>query len=82
MKKFYQTVSTKEQKSCCDEYVDYEGEDLEKAKSALETARRYNDKDTTSEIREYELEDNENWDDLDDARKCDIMFAYNTIDID
>lgn len=77
MKKFYQVATVRNEYN---EWIHYESEDLEKAKDVYNYEIRHSDKGNTVEIREYELEDNEIWDELDDERKCIVLSVYNVIE--
>lgn len=53
MKQIYQVVTIYDHVPCCDEWINYEGSDLEQARTVLDRESRYNDKEHYTEIRAY-----------------------------
>lgn len=76
MKKFYQVVTIHTYKPCEDEFLMYEGDDLEKAKDVCAAELRCNGKYYTTEIREFEYDTEEF--DIEAA----LAYGYNIVEVD
>lgn len=77
--KYYQTVTTAPTITC-DEWINYSGYDIDAAKAIRDDVKAHNDKNHTTEVREYELPDNRKFEELDDDEQCAVLSCYNIID--
>lgn len=75
--KYYQTVTTAT--TTCDEWIYYEGYDKEEAFKQCAHEKSHNDKNHSTEVREYELPDDRKFEDLDDDEQCAVLSCYNVL---
>lgn len=76
--KFYQTVTTAPTITC-DEWIYYGGYDIDAAKAIRDDMKAHNDKNHTTEVREYELPDDRKFEELDDDEQCAVLSCYNVL---
>lgn len=79
MMKYYQTVTTAPTITY-DEWIYYSGYDIDAAKAIRNAEKSHNDKNHTTEVREYELPDDRRFEDLDDDGQAAVLSCYNVID--
>ena len=76
--KYYQTVTTATAITC-DEWIDYKGYDKEAALKQCDYEKSYNDKNHSTEVREYDLPDDRKFENLDDDEQCAVLSCYNIL---
>ena len=80
MKLFYQAVTTCDNSRVDDEWIEYEGYDLNAAIAKRDCENARHDAHHHTEVRSYRLPDERDFEDLDDDEKCDVLCFYDTID--